>query len=215
MIYTSSLNRNRFIRVTPGFQRSQPNASLLHSSVNFSFHSQNPKVSSSSKNSKKSIKPGTHILKSIIVTPDQIPQKNRNSKRKIKITVTSCGSSTDEDPVWVWVLGPRFQVLSMVGPYGSYSLTCILQYCSLCRTPLAYPWWPNHCMGLFLMLYTSVVLIEYLISPLEVRCFSFIFLSYSFFFCYPSLFSFPFISSLKLSHCSYPQSIRNTGKRPP
>ncbi|XP_043703361.1 probable folate-biopterin transporter 8, chloroplastic isoform X2 [Telopea speciosissima] len=86
MIYTSFSNRNRFISVTPGIQRAPPNEPLLHSNLILNFHHQSPRVKSSSKISKNSIKPRTHILKPIIVNPDQFPQKNSNTKRKDSIT---------------------------------------------------------------------------------------------------------------------------------
>ncbi|XP_043703360.1 probable folate-biopterin transporter 9, chloroplastic isoform X1 [Telopea speciosissima] len=87
MIYTSFSNRNRFISVTPGIQRAPSIEPLLHSNLIFNFHHQNPiRVSSSLKSSKNSIKPIIHILKPIIVTPEEVPQKNSNTKRNDRKT---------------------------------------------------------------------------------------------------------------------------------
>ncbi|XP_042513614.1 probable folate-biopterin transporter 8, chloroplastic [Macadamia integrifolia] len=87
MIYTALINRNTFIPVTPGMQRPPANASLLHSNLIFSFDHRNRRVPlSSSKNSKNSIEPSTHLVKPIIITPDQVPPKNCNTKRNDRRT---------------------------------------------------------------------------------------------------------------------------------
>ncbi|XP_042483578.1 probable folate-biopterin transporter 8, chloroplastic [Macadamia integrifolia] len=88
MIYTSLPNRDTLISVTQGIQLMPPPSSAsLHSNLIFSVHHQNPRVSSSSKNSNNSIKL-IHILKPIIVTSDEQvhPQKNSNTKRNCRIT---------------------------------------------------------------------------------------------------------------------------------
>ena len=46
--------------------------------------------------------------------------------------------------------------------------TCTLQHCSWCRALVTSPWWLSLCMEYYPMLSILVVLIEYLMFPLEV-----------------------------------------------
>ncbi|KAF8388303.1 hypothetical protein HHK36_026969 [Tetracentron sinense] len=92
MIYSSIPSGNLFFPITHTIKRSPPKSSLLPFKSIHSCHHQNPKLSSSQNTSNKSIKPNTHLLKPIIITPNQVPLKNNKKGNDTNTDSSQVGS---------------------------------------------------------------------------------------------------------------------------